>query len=263
MKVVILCGGKGTRLREETEYRPKPMLPIGGMPILWHIMKTYAHHGHREFVLCLGYKGEMIKAFFRDYAWQNRDVTLRFGRGEEPETRFHDGGDGLDWTVTLAETGLESMTAYRVRRIARHLGGDDPFLLTSGDGVGNVDIAATIAHHRKAGRICTLTGVHPPGRFGELEVDADGLCRAFNEKPQAEGGYINGGYMVCSKRLFEYLPDDPAMMLEQAPMRALARDGQLAVFRHEGFWQPMDTFAEFQFLNTLWESGAAPWKVWP
>lgn len=262
MKTLILCGGKGTRLREETEFRPKPMVNIGQMPILWHIMKTYAHHGHREFVVCLGYRGDIIKNFFRDYAWHSHDATVRFGRGRSPEITFHDGMAELDWTVTLAETGAESMTAYRVRQVEKYLGGDDTFLLTYGDGVGNIDITASIAHHRKAGKVCTLTGVHPPGRFGELELDAAGLCRAFNEKPQAEGGCINGGYMVCDRRLFSYLPDDPGMMLEQAPMRNLAKDGELAVFRHQGFWQPMDTFAEYQFLNKLWDAGNAPWKVW-
>jgi len=260
MKVVILCGGRGTRLREETEYRPKPMLPIGNRPILWHIMKTYAHHGHKDFILCLGYKGEMIRDYFRNYLWNTCDATLRLG--VEPQTNFHTRHDEEDWTVTLADTGENSMTAYRVRQIEKYLGNDKAFLLTYGDGVGDVDINASIRFHEKSGQICAMTAVHPPGRFGELGLDASGRVHGFNEKPQAEGGYINGGYMVCSRRIFDYLPDDAGVMLEQEPMRKLTAEGELAAFRHEGFWQPMDTFQEFTLLNGLWEKGNAPWKVW-
>jgi glucose-1-phosphate cytidylyltransferase len=260
MKVVILCGGRGTRLKEETEFRPKPMLPIGNRPILWHIMKTYAHHGHRDFILCLGYKGEMIRDYFRNYLWNTCDTTLRLGI--EPEIRFHTRHEEEDWSVTLADTGENSMTAYRVRQIEKYLGEDDAFLLTYGDGVGNVDINASIRFHGQTGQICAMTAVHPPGRFGELGLDESGRVHGFNEKPQAEGGYINGGYMVCSRRIFAYLPDDPGVMLEQDPMRKLTAEGQLAAFRHEGFWQPMDTFQEFTLLNSLWEKGNAPWKVW-
>ncbi|MGH8048511.1 MAG: glucose-1-phosphate cytidylyltransferase [Chthoniobacterales bacterium] len=261
MKVVILCGGKGTRLREETEYRPKPMLPIGNRPILWHIMKTYAHHGHKEFILCLGYKGEMIKDYFRNYLWNTCDTTLLLGR--QAAIRFHNRHDEEDWSVTLADTGEESMTAYRIRLIERYLGGDEEFLLTYGDGVGDINIPASIEQHRKAGKICTVTAVHPPGRFGELGIDSGGSeVHGFNEKPQAEGGYINGGYMVCSSALFKYLPNDPGMMLEQLPMKNLTADGQLSAFRHDGFWQPMDTLQEFMLLNKLWAENRAPWKVW-
>lgn len=260
MKVVILCGGKGTRLREETEFRPKPMLPIGTRPILWHIMKFYASQGHREFILCLGYKGEMIKEYFRNYRWNSGDVTLGLGKNAAPV--FHDAHDEEDWQVTLAETGEESMTAYRVRQIERHLGDDREFLLTYGDGVGDMDIERTIATHRAQNAVCTLTGVHPPGRFGELRIEDGVRVAAFNEKPQAEGGHINGGYMVCSREIFRYLPDDPGMMLERAPMDAMIHDGKLAVSLHEGFWQPMDTYQEFQLLNRLWHEGRAPWKIW-
>jgi glucose-1-phosphate cytidylyltransferase len=260
MKVVILCGGRGTRLREETEFRPKPMLPIGNRPILWHIMKTYAHHGHKDFILCLGYKGDMIRDYFRNYLWNTCDATLRLG--VEPQTRFHTRHDEEDWTVTLADTGENSMTAYRVRLIEKYLGKDKAFLLTYGDGVGNIDINASIQFHKKSGQLCAMTAVHPPGRFGELGLDGKGRVQGFNEKPQAEGGYINGGYMVCSRRIFDYLPDDPTVMLEQDPMRKLTAEGQLAAFRHEGFWQPMDTVQEFNLLNSLWEKGNAPWKVW-
>jgi len=260
MKVVILCGGKGTRLREETEFRPKPMLPIGTRPILWHIMKYYATQGHSEFILCLGYKGEMIKEYFRNYRWTQGDVTVSLGAGAAPE--FHDTHGEEDWKVTLAETGEDSMTAFRVRQIERHLGGDDGFLLTYGDGVGNMDIGNVIQTHRAQKAVCTLSGVHPPGRFGELRIEARNRVVAFNEKPQAEGGYINGGYMVCSREIFRYLPDDPGMMLERRPMDEMIRDGRLAVCPHEGFWQPMDTFQEFQLLNQLWKEGRAPWKIW-
>ena len=260
MKVVILCGGKGTRLREETEFRPKPMLPIGGRPILWHIMKTYAHHGHKEFILCLGYKGDMIRDYFRNYLWHTCDTTLKLGRNSA--VQFHNRHDEEDWSVTLADTGEDSMTAYRIKQIEKYLGQDEEFLLTYGDGVGGIDIPGSIAQHRRLGKICTLAAVHPPGRFGEIGLADDSTVLGFNEKPQAEGGYINGGYMVCSRRIFDYLPDDPAIMFEQAPIKKLTADGQLAAFKHEGFWQPMDTFQEFSLLNRLWASGQAPWKVW-
>jgi glucose-1-phosphate cytidylyltransferase len=259
MKVVILCGGRGTRLREETEFRPKPMLPIGNRPILWHIMKTYAHHGHKEFILCLGYKGEMIRDYFRNYPWNINDITLKLG--SKSAVQFHRPHEEEDWSVTLADTGENSMTAYRVRLIQSYLGQDETFLLTYGDGVGNIDIPASIQQHQRSAQVCTLTAVHPPGRFGELGLEGTSV-RGFNEKPQAEGGYINGGYMVCSRRLFDYLPDDREMMLEQAPMKELTAAGQLGAFRHDGFWQPMDTVQEFNLLNRLWEANQAPWRVW-
>lgn len=260
MKVVILCGGKGTRLREETEFRPKPMLPIGNRPILWHIMKIYSHHGFNEFILCLGYKGDMIRDYFRNYLWHTCDTTLTLGR--TPAIQFHNRHNEENWSVTLADTGEHSMTAFRIRQIEKYLGSDETFLLTYGDGVGDIDIRGSIAHHRAAGKLCTVSAVHPSGRFGELNLAPDSSVHAFNEKPQAEGGYINGGFMICDRAIFDYLPDDPGMMFEQDPMKKLTADGQLAAFRHEGFWQPMDTFAEFSLLNHLWESGRAPWKVW-
>lgn len=261
MKVVILCGGKGTRLREETEFRPKPMVSIGDRPILWHIMKIYASYGHTDFVLCLGYKGSIIKSYFRDYLWNTCDVTMDLGR--DPKFEFHNRHSEEDWRLTLADTGEESMTAYRIRSIRKYLGDDPTFLLTYGDGVGNVDIKQLLAFHQRMGKVCTLTGVHPLGRFGELRLNDEGVATEFNEKPQTEGAYINGGFMACdTKRFFDYLPDDPGMMLEQAPMRNLCHDGNLAVFRHEGFWQPMDTQAEYLLLNRLWNGGQAPWRNW-
>lgn len=260
MKVVILCGGKGTRLREETEYRPKPMVPIGGRPILWHIMKTYAHYGHREFVLCLGYKGDMIKDYFRNYLWHSCDVTLSLGR--DPSVVFHDGHGEEDWNVTLADTGEESMTAYRVKKIRRFIPTGEPFLLTYGDGLATIDINASIAAHRAAGKACTISAVHPAGRFGALRIEDNGGIQQFSEKPRFEEAYVNGGYMVCESRLFDFLPDDPGTMLEQKPMSDLVSAGQLNAYRHDGFWQPMDTYQEAQYLNKLWAEGRAPWKLW-
>ena len=260
MKVVILCGGKGTRLREETEFRPKPMVPIGPRPILWHIMKIYAHYGHAEFILCLGYKGEMIKEYFRNYSWNTSDVTLTLGAS--PSLEYHSKNLEEHWKVTLVDTGEESMTAYRIRQIERFLGPDDNFLLTYGDGVGDVNIPASITHHLETGKTCTLTAVHPPGRFGELGLNDEFTITGFNEKPQAEGGYINGGYMVCRRELFDYVTDDPSVMFEQAPLQNLTAAGELGAYRHDGFWQPMDTMLEFNLLNELWRSGKAPWKIW-
>lgn len=260
MKVVILCGGKGTRLREETEFRPKPMVPIGPQPILWHIMKYYAHFGHRDFVLCLGYRGEMIKDYFRNYLWNRCDVTISLGR--QPKARFHDHHEEEDWTVTLADTGLESMTGHRVHQIRRHLDPEEPFLLTYGDGLSNIDLHALVAEHQRVGRVMTLSAVHPAGRFGALAIDDDGRIHTFQEKPRVEAAFVNGGYMICHPRLFDYLPDDPSCALEREPVSRLVADGQLHSYQHEGWWQPMDTYQEMTHLNALWAAGKAPWKVW-
>jgi glucose-1-phosphate cytidylyltransferase len=260
MKVVIFCGGKGTRLREETEYRPKPMVPIGHRPILWHIMKLYAHYGHTDFILCLGYKGEMIQNFFRNYLWMTSDVTLRLGR--DPEIKFHDRHPEENWTVTLADTGEETMTARRLKKIERYIGADETFLLTYGDGVGNIHIPSVITEHQKNGALMTITAVRPSGRFGELALTADDRVTGFNEKPQAEGGWINGGFFAVSRRVFNYLKDVDDVMLERGPLAELAAKGTLAAYRHEGFWQPMDTYQEFLYLNRLWQENRAPWKVW-
>jgi glucose-1-phosphate cytidylyltransferase len=259
MKVVILCGGKGTRLREETEYRPKPMVPIGARPILWHIMRTYAAHGHTEFVLCLGYKGEVIKDWFRNLRWMLSDVKLTIGSRGTVE--FYDEIEESGWTVTLAETGFDTMTGGRIKRIQKYIGDDEEFLLTYGDGVGNIDITRSIAYHRASGRTLTLTGVRPPGRWGELQI-SDGQVTTFYEKPQTSGGRINGGYFVANRRLFEYLDDDPGLVFEQGPLTALSRDGQLGCYAHDGFWQPMDTYQEYMLLNKLWDEGRADWKIW-
>ena len=258
MQVVILCGGKGTRLREETEYRPKPMVPIGDRPILWHIMKMYAQNGHTDFVLCLGYKGEIIKDYFLKYRQLASDLTVRLGN--KSEVTIHDGPQDEDWTVTLANTGEDTMTGGRVKRIEKYIKGDT-FMLTYGDGVGNVDLKALLAFHQHHGKIATLTGVRPVGRFGELATNR-GQVTEFNEKPQTTSGQINGGFFVFSRRVFEYLSDDAGEILEQQPLRKLAAKGELMCYSHEGFWQPMDTFREFEMLNDLWARGRAPWKTW-
>ena len=260
MKVVILCGGKGTRLREETEYRPKPMVPIGDRPILWHIMKTYATHGHKDFILCLGYKGEMIKDFFRNYLWMTSDVSLRLGRS--PRIKLHNYHNEEDWNVTLADTGQETMTACRLKLVQQHIPRGETFLFTYGDGLSDIDVNATIKEHRRFKKICTISAVHPAGRFGSLNIEGDGSIRTFVEKPQVEQTYVNGGYMVCDYKIFNYLTDNPAIMFERAPIANLVRDGQLHSYRHEGFWQPMDTYQEMQYLNQLWADGKAPWKTW-
>jgi len=260
MKVVILCGGKGTRLREETEYRPKPMVPIGNRPILWHIMKTYATQGHKDFVLCLGYKGEVIKDFFRNYLWMTSDVTLRLGR--TAAVQFHTHHDEEDWSVTLADTGEDTLTAGRIKRIQPYIAQDEQFFLTYGDGVGDVDVNASLAFHEQHGKLATLTAVRPPGRFGELELTPNGQVAAFNEKPQVTEGRINGGYFVLSSKVFSYLEKSDQTMFEAAPLRKIAAEGQLMAYSHNGFWQPMDTFQEFTMLNRMWSEGKAPWKVW-
>lgn len=260
MKVVILCGGRGTRLQEETEYRPKPMVPIGNRPILWHIMKYYASFGHKDFILCLGYKGDMIKEYFRNYLWNTCDISLSLGR--QPKVKFHDRHSEEDWKVTLADTGLNSMTAYRLRLVRRYIPENESFLFTYGDGVSNIDINATIAEHKRFKKTCTISAVHPAGRFGALQIEEDGSIHTFEEKPKVEQAFVNGGYMVCGPKIFDYLPDDPTVMFEQSPIARLVKAGQLHSYRHEGFWQPMDTYQEMQYLNRLWVENKAPWKVW-
>ncbi len=260
MKAVILCGGQGTRIRDANEVLPKPLLPIGGKPVVWHIMKAYAQHGVREFVLCLGYKGWLIKEFFLNYRAMTTDVTVTLGRHDGLE--FHGRHPEEDWKVTLAETGEDTMTGGRVAAIRRYVEGDDHFLLTYGDGVSDVDVTRSVAFHREHGRVATVTAVRPPGRFGEMRIDA-GRVTEFNEKPQATEGFINGGFFVLdARRVWDYLGPSPASVLEREPMRRLAADGQLVAFPHVGFWQPMDTAREWAMLNELWAAGKAPWKTW-
>ncbi|HTI73020.1 MAG TPA: glucose-1-phosphate cytidylyltransferase [Candidatus Limnocylindria bacterium] len=258
MKVIILCGGLGTRLREETEYRPKPMVPVGGRPILWHIMKLYAHHGHKEFILCLGYKGEVIKDYFRNYLWNTSDVTLQLGRN--PKIRYHNTHDEEDWTVTLLETGLETQTGGRLRRALAHVQ-DEDFLFTYGDGLTDSDIGASVRFHQQHGAVATLTAVRPTGRFGELAMDGQTIT-AFHEKPEQEKSYINGGFMVMNKKVAQYLDEGDGCVFERAPMERLAAAGQMKAYTHDGFWQCMDTYREQQMLDKMWTGGKAPWKVW-
>lgn len=257
-KVVILAGGQGTRIREETEFRPKPMVPIGNRPILWHIMKIYGYQGFKEFVICLGYKGELIKEYFFHYKIMYRDFTINLRN--DRQIWLHDPDGEEDWTVTLADTGLRAMTGARIKRIERYIRGET-FMLTYGDGVADVDLRALLKFHRAHGKIATVTGIHPPARFGELISEGNQVVQ-FSEKPQARGGLINGGFLVFNRGVFEYLRDDDACALEQEPLVNLARDGQLMVYHHPGFWQCMDTVRDMNLLNELWESGKPPWKIW-
>ena len=258
MKVVILCGGMGTRLREETEYRPKPMVEIGGRPILWHIMKIYAHYGFTEFILCLGYKGWMIKEYFLNYAMMQSDFTVEIGK--KNEIQFHNNQVEEGWKVTLAETGLNAMTGARVKRVEKYID-NDTFMLTYGDGVANVNVRDLLAFHHQHGEIGTVTGVRPPSRFGELSIKEKQVVE-FAEKPQTYEGLINGGFFVFNKRVFEYLEDDDSCVFEQKPLEQLAADEELMVYMHKGFWQCMDTYRDFQYLNRLWEQQEVPWRVW-
>jgi len=258
MKVVVLCGGLGTRLREETEFRPKPMVEIGGRPILWHIMKMYAHYGMRDFVLCLGYRGAMIKDYFLNYEAMNNDFRISLGRKSQIE--FMGAHQEQDFTVTLADTGLETMTGGRLQRAERYLADEDTFLLTYGDGLSNVHIPTLIDFHKKHGKIATVTAVPPISRFGVLETNAQGKVERFAEKPQANG-LISAGFFVFNRRIFDYLTG-PGCVLERDPLERLARDGQLMSYRHDGFFFAMDTFREYQYLNELWASEKTPWKVW-
>jgi len=257
MKVVILCGGLGTRLREETEFRPKPMVPIGGRPILWHIMKTYAGHGHKEFILCLGYKGEVIKEYFRNYHWNTSDVTLTLG--SVPKIKYHSRHDEEDWTVTLVDTGQQTLTGGRIRQALPYVG-DGDFLLSYGDGLTNSDINASIDFHKKHGALATVTAVTPASRFGELTLEGD-VVTSFREKQDDEVSLINGGYFVLNSRIADSIPAKDCYF-EQAPLRSLSDNRQLKAWVHRGFWQCMDTFREQQILEQMWLSGNAPWKIW-
>lgn len=260
MKVVIFCGGKGTRLREETEYRPKPMVSIGGMPILWHIMKIYAHQGFKDFVLCLGYKGDQIKEFFRNYHWNRTDITLSLGR--TPKIECHDAYDEEDWTVTLAETGENAMTAWRLKQVQKYIPKNDPFMLTYGDGLADINLNALVEHHQHHGKRWTLTAVRPANRFGSFQFDNNNMITAFEEKSQFSSEYINGGFMLCNYDVFDYLKNDPSMALELDPIFQAVSEKQLSCYQHKGFWQCMDTYREAQYLNKLWGSNQAPWKIW-
>lgn len=257
MKVVILAGGYGTRIRDVADDIPKPMILIGRYPILWHIMKYYASYGFKEFVLCLGYKSHVIKDFFLNYEAHTKDFTISLGRNND--VQFHTDHDESDWRVTLVDTGLDALTGARVRKIRNYIGDDENFMLTYGDGVGDIDLDGLLAFHKGHGKILTVTGVHPPGRFGELVAGAGDLVSEFNEKPQATGGRISGGFFVCRREIFDYLDEREDLMFEQGPMNRLVADHQMCLYEHNGFWQPMDTSREYQLLNSLYAKGNAPW----
>lgn len=260
MKVAILCGGQGTRIRDVADDIPKPMIPVGGYPILWHIMKYYSRFNHNKFVLCLGYKEQVIKDFFLNYEAHTRDFTISLGQSKS--IAYHSAHDESDWQITMASTGLQAMTGARVKRVRHFLAGEENFLLTYGDGVGDIDLDELVRFHLSHGKILTVTGVRPPGRFGELMSDPSGLITEFNEKPQATGGRISGGFFVCRKEIFNYLDDREDLVFEQEPMRELVKDRQMMVYEHDGFWQPMDTYRDYIYLNGLCSKGQAPWKKW-
>ena len=256
MKAVILAGGLGTRFSEETSLRPKPMIEIGGRPILWHIMKIYAAHGVTDFIVCCGYKGYVIKEYFANYFLHMSDVTFNM---RDNTTTVHS-RRVEPWNVTLVDTGEDSMTGGRMKRIADYVRDEDAFLLTYGDGVADVDIGAAIAFHRRHGRKATLTATYPAARFGAVDIH-DGQVRSFLEKPQGDGGMINGGFFVLSPAVLDLISGDDTVW-EQEPLRTLAADGELMAIEHHGFWQPMDTLRDKQQLEALWDGGRAPWKIW-
>jgi len=254
--VVILCGGLGTRLREETDTRPKPMVEIGSAPILWHIMKIYSHHGFRRFVLCLGYKGHVIKDFFRHFSTWRRDLTIELS--DDGGVVHRESAPREDWSITLAETGDLTMTGGRIHRIEKYIDGDT-FMATYGDGVANIDLTRELAFHRGHGRIATVAAMNPRSRFGMLEIAEDGFVESFREKPLMDD-WVNGGFYAFDKAIFDYLEED--CVLEHEPLERLAKDAQLMAYRHVGVWETMDTYRDYQFLNGLWSEGRAGWKVW-
>jgi glucose-1-phosphate cytidylyltransferase len=255
MKTVILAGGRGTRLAEETATRPKPMVEIGGRPILWHIMSLYATGGFKDFVIACGYKGEMIKEYFHHFRLHTSDFVVHLGDGSVDIVS----PNRYDWQVTVVDTGIDTMTGGRVRRLGDLLR-DERFFLTYGDGLADIDIPSLLAFHREHGKLATITAVHPPARFGGLALDGD-VVREFSEKPQTGTDWINGGFFVCEPGVLDYVPDDSTIW-EREPLEELAADGQLMAYRHTGFWQPMDTLREKELLDALWESGDPPWRVW-
>ena len=256
MKAIILAGGLGTRLSEETTLRPKPLVEIGGKPILWHIMKMYSAHGIDDFIVCLGYKGHMIKEFFANYTLHMSDITFDVANSKMTTHR----NEAENWRVTLIDTGEATMTGGRLKRVIDRVAGDEAFCLTYGDGVSDIDIGETIRFHQAHGKLATVAAMLPPRRFGILELEGDQVLR-FTEKPKADGSHINGGFFVLSPKVADYLGDD-ATVWEEAPLQGIAADGQLHAFRHDGFFQPMDTVRDKAYLEELWADGQAPWKRW-
>lgn len=257
MKVVILAGGLGTRLSEETVLKPKPMVEIGDMPILWHIMKIYSAHGFHDFVICLGYKGYVIKEYFANYFLHKSDVTVNL---KENRLQVHD-SFAEPWNITLVDTGLETMTGGRIKRVAQHLN-NEPFLLTYGDGVSDVNIAEEVAFHKAHGRLCTVTAVQPSGRFGALDLGEEDTINSFLEKPKGDGAWINGGFFVCEPGVLDYIGSGADVVWEREPMEELARAGQMQAYKHHGFWKPMDTLRDKTELDTAWTRNQAAWKIW-
>jgi len=256
MKAVILAGGLGTRLREETEFRPKPMVEIGGHPIIWHLMKVLGHGGLDEFVVCTGYRGEVIKDYFLNYEARSQDFTVHLGSRKGIE--YHGEHDESDWTVTVADTGQLTQTGGRVKRVRRFIG-DERCLVTYGDGLADIDIRALVAFHESHDGMATVTTVQPLSRYGVMDIAEDGRVERFREKPQSDG-HVNAGFFIFEPGVFDYLDDE--CILEQEPLAKLAADGELRAYRHDGFWQPMDTYRESQMLNAMWDDGSAPWRVW-
>lgn len=255
MKVVILAGGFGTRLPEYTSVIPKPMVPVGGHPLLWHIMHTYAHHGFKDFLVALGYKAEVIKTYFMNYYMMNCDLTVDLANGE---ALFHN-SRCVDWKVTLIDTGLNTMTGGRIKRVAPYVG-NEPFFVTYGDGVSDIDIVKLLEYHKSHGKLVTMSVVRPDSRFGAVEIE-NGLVKSFKEKPLRREGWINGGFFVMEPGVFQYIEGD-FTILESGPLERIAQDGQMMPFQYEGFWQSVDTMREVNYLNTLWEDGDPPWRVW-
>ncbi len=256
MKAVIFAGGLGTRLSEETSIKPKPMVEIGDKPIIWHILKIYSAHGINDFIICCGYKGYVIKEYFVNYVMHNADVTVDIARNDVVFERSR----AEPWRITMVDTGLNTMTGGRLKRIKDYIG-DETFCLTYGDGVGNINIQESIDFHKKSGALATLTAVQPPGRFGAFTLGTDDQVRNFHEKPHGDGAWVNGGYFVLEPDVIDYIADDSTVW-EAAPLEQLAKEGQLSAFRHYGFWQPMDTLRDKHYLDDLWSNNKAPWKLW-
>jgi glucose-1-phosphate cytidylyltransferase len=257
MKVVILAGGFGTRISEESHLKPKPMIEIGDKPILWHIMKIYSHYGFNDFIICLGYKGYIIKEYFANYFLHQADVTFDFTKNNQLITHNH---TAEPWNVTLVDTGINTLTGGRLKRVEQYIS-DDTFLLTYGDGVSDVNVSAAVEYHKKNGKLVTVTAIQPAGRFGALDIGEKNSVLSFAEKPKGDGAWINAGFFVMNRRIIDYINDDTTM-LEKAPLEKAAKENQLIAYKHAGFWQPMDTMRDKTYLEELWNSGKAPWKLW-
>ncbi|MDP0506659.1 MAG: glucose-1-phosphate cytidylyltransferase [Fusobacterium sp. JB019] len=257
MKAVILAGGYGTRLSEATNLIPKPMVEIGGKPILWHIMKSYSHYGINEFVICCGYKGYVIKEFFANYFLHMSDVTFDLKNNSMEVHNSH----AENWKVTLVDTGLDTMTGGRIKRIQKYIG-NETFLLTYGDGVIDLNIEDSIKFHEKSEKALTVTAYKPQGKFGSLNISEDGSVKSFTEKPAGDGSWVNAGYFVCEPEIFNYIPDDDTCIFERSPLENIAKDGKMNSFKHTGFWKPMDILRDNKELNKMWDENNAPWKVW-